>query len=134
MQEKSENTEIRFGNGAISAVGAVSGMGIAIGAPWVLLEHAAILGQVATTCLVVLALAMGGAISLVSAFFGLVMPRRVGGPFGDPKAWAAWGEKWRQWEREGHRRHGRHWGHGGDWENDADIDEEAKAAPRRGRR
>lgn len=130
-----ENTEIRFGNGAISAVGALAGLGIAVGVPWVVLEHAQVLNQWVVTGIVIGALLIGGAISMVSAFFGLVIPRHVGGPWGDPKTWAAWGEKWRKWEREGHR-HGGHWGHGRRWDGEVveEDDDDEKAAPRRKRR
>jgi hypothetical protein len=132
---QNENTEIRFGNGAISAVGALAGLGIAVGVPWVVLEHAQLLNQAIMTGIVIAALLIGGVISLVSAFFGLVIPRHVGGPWGDPKAWAGWAEKWRQWEREGHEHaRGRHWSHRMDREEPIDEDPQERAAPRRKRR
>jgi hypothetical protein len=92
------------------------------------------LGQVVLTSLVVAALVIGGGISLVSAFFGLVIPRRVGGPWGDPKTWAEWGKKWKQWEHEAHARHGWH-RRGAPWRRDEDEvqDGERQVPPRRRR-
>jgi hypothetical protein len=81
---------------AVAIAGALSGAGIAIGAPWVLLANGQSLGPGILTALVILALAIGGGVSLVSAFFGLVMPRHIDRSWADPERW----QKWRAFKHE----------------------------------
>jgi VIT1/CCC1 family predicted Fe2+/Mn2+ transporter len=107
-------TEVRFGNGissgVVSAAGALSGLGIAVGVPMVVLPFTAAMGQAAVAAIIITALIMGFIVCLISVVFGLVMPRRVGGPWGNPQSWAALSEKWHRWEREHHRQRGRRGG------------------------
>jgi hypothetical protein len=118
---KTAETEVRFGDGIssgiVAAAGALSGLGIAVGIPVVILPSAAVIGQGMVTGIIITALVLGATVCLVSAFFGLVMPRRVGGPLGDPESWAALTDKWRGWEREHHGRRRR-----GGRPNDEDMD------------
>jgi hypothetical protein len=112
--------DLRFGSGLVAVAGVISGLGIAVGVPAILLSLGQSLGQVVLTVLVVLALAGGALVCLVSAFFGLVIPRHLrGGPWMDP-------DKWRRFARD-HRRwhHGRQWQRGmrGGWDAEDDRDE-----------
>jgi hypothetical protein len=89
-----------FGGGsAVSVAGTLSGAAIAIGVPAVILAFGANLGATIQTALVVAALIVGGGVSLVSAFFGLVMPRRIPGAWTRPGHWKGWADKGREWRR-----------------------------------
>jgi hypothetical protein len=81
---------------AVAIGGALSGASIAVGVPWVLLANGQSLGPSILTALVILAMAIGGGVSLVSAFFGLVMPRHIDRSWADPERW----RKWREFKRE----------------------------------
>jgi hypothetical protein len=130
--EKSNQADIRFGSGMVAVAGVLGGLGIALGGPAVLLSLGQSLGQVVLVILVVLSLAAGALVCLVSAFFGLVIPNHVrSGPWMDP-------DKWRRFAAERHRRHRErsHWGrrHGawdGEHDEDGGGDEEAAAPPKR---
>ncbi len=87
------------GKGLISATGALAGLGIAVGTPWVLLEFGQSLGPHVLTVLVVVALAAGGLVSLTAVFFGLVIPEHVGGHWIDPKNWKEWARCAQDWDR-----------------------------------
>jgi len=104
-------TEVSFGNGLsngiVAAAGALSGLGIAVGVPAVMLPFASVMGQGVVTGIIITAVVLGAMVCLVSAFFGLIMPRRVGGPWGNPESWAALTDKWRHLERERRRYRGR---------------------------
>ena len=100
---ENNNAEVRFGNGSVSTVGTVAGALIAILVPWVVLAYGQFLGVPTATAIVVLALFIGGGVAAVSAFFGLVMPRHVGGPWGDPKTWAEIGKEWRKHSKKWHQ-------------------------------
>lgn len=77
--------EVSFGSGGhTGAIGVLGGVAIAIGVPWVLLSQGQALGSNALLALVVTAVVCGAAVSLVSAFFGLVMPNRVHGGWAHP--------------------------------------------------
>ena len=126
---------VSFGRGgSIAAVGALSGVAIALGGPWVLLAYGQVLGTPILTGLIIGALAMGGLISLVSAFFGLVIPRHVGhGPWMNPERWRHFAEHRRQWRG----RHGGQFGPPWTWDDKAwngGDDDEAPAAKRKSRR
>lgn len=95
-------------------------MAIAIGVPWVLLVNGQTLGAPVLTTLIIVALCAGGLVALVSAFFGLVIPRHVQGRWMDP-------ERWQKFARERQRWHGRR-----PWEHE-DQEEEASPAQRRPR-
>ncbi len=70
---------VRFSATGASVSGALAGAAIAIGVPWVLLTHGQALGSSTQTLLVWVAVVMGGVTTMMSAFFGLVMPSQVGG-------------------------------------------------------
>jgi hypothetical protein len=137
-QDPSPNEHgVSFGGGGhVAAVGALSGMAIAIGVPWVLLANGQSLGAPVLTTLIIVALCAGGLVSLVSAFFGLVIPRRVHGRWMDPERWRKFAAENRRWKEERHRWK-KAWRDGVDLD-DADEDEpgpaKAEAAPRRPRR
>jgi hypothetical protein len=128
--------DLRFGSGLVAVAGVLAGLGIAVGVPAILLSLGQNLGQAVLTVLVVLALAGGAAVCLVSAFFGLVIPRHLrGGPWMDPDKWRRFARDQRRWH------HGpQHWNHRmrGGWEAERDEDdadeEEEEAAPIRPKR
>ncbi len=92
-----------FGGGRVAVAGIVGGFGIAVGGSAVLLGLGQSLGPAVLTVLVVLALVGGGLVCLVSAFFGLVIPRHLGqGPWMDPEKWRRFALERRLW----HERHG----------------------------
>ena len=101
-QEQSQHEHgVSFGGGGhVAAVGALSGMAIAIGVPWVLLANGQSLGAPVLTTLIIVALCVGGLVSLVSAFFGLVIPRRVHGRWMDPERWQKFARENRRWKEE----------------------------------
>jgi len=78
MSRGSEQPFVRFSTTGTSVAGALSGVAMAIGVPWVLLTHGQALGTSSQTLLVWVGVVLGGAIAFVSAFFGLVMPSQVG--------------------------------------------------------
>lgn len=105
--------------GLISAAGALAGLGIAVGGPWVMLDFGQLLGPHVLTVLVCVALGSGALVSLTAVFFGLVIPEHVGGAMMDPKVW----REWRYWDREergpgrrGRRHHGIRFGEEGEKE------------------
>lgn len=135
-QSQKNEPDLRFGSGMVAVAGVISGLGIAVGVPAILLSLGQNLGQTVLTVLVVLALAGGAMVCLVSAFFGLVIPRHLrGGPWMDPDKWRRFARDQRRW----HHRGGGHWNHGmrGGWgaqEDEDDSDEDEEAAPPRPKR
>lgn len=72
--------DVQFGGGhGIAVTGILGGVVIALGLPWILLAYGQVLGTTLVTILVCGALVIGGGVSIVSAFFGLVMPKVVRG-------------------------------------------------------
>jgi hypothetical protein len=137
-QSRKNDPDLRFGSGLVAVAGVIAGLGIAVGVPAILLSLGQNLGQTVLTVLVVLALVGGAMVCLVSAFFGLVIPRHLrGGPWMDPDKWRRFARDQRRWHHEG-----RHWHHGmrGGWgveheDDDADdADEDEEAAPPRPKR
>ena len=109
MENEADKNEVSFGGGNGTAVaGILAGMVIAVGAPLVLLVFGQALGATALLWLVIVAVSIGGAVSIVSAFFGLVMPHHVRGKFMQPDAWREFAREARAWEHMGRR--GRHFG------------------------
>ncbi len=101
-QEKSgpeQNVEFSAG-AAVGVTGILGGVALALGLPWILLSHAQALDPKVTVILTVTALIVGGLVALTSAFFGLVMPRHVGGwrHLGRHHHWDA--ENWKDWGQE----------------------------------
>jgi hypothetical protein len=117
-QGPKNDPDLRFGSGMVAVAGVISGLGIAVGVPAILLPLGQNLGQVVLTVLVVLALAGGAMVCLVSAFFGLVIPRHLrGGPWMDPDKWRRFARDQRRWHHEGrHWRRGMHRGWGAEEE------------------
>src|SRR4051812_32108117 len=95
MSPQSQQEFVRFSATGASIAGAISGVVMAIGVPWVVLAHGAALGPGTQTALVWVGVIAGALIALTSAFFGLVMPSQVGGPHGNP--WG--GNPWEQHEK-----------------------------------
>jgi hypothetical protein len=81
-------------------------LAIAIGVPWVLLTNGQSLGPHVLTALIIIALCIGGAVSLVSAFFGLVIPRHIHGRWMDPERWRNFAREREDWARETRRGRG----------------------------
>ena len=125
--ERKENEQpvqqVQFANSSCIAVtGIIGGVVLALGFPWMILAYGQALGPKLTVTFVIAGLVVGGLVTLTSAFFGLVMPRSVGGWHGhcrdlsslideadwtepdwanwSPRDWKAWGEKlktkWKQ--------------------------------------
>jgi len=91
MSPGSDRQFVRFNTTGTSVAGAIAGVIMAIGVPWVVLTHGQVLGTGSQTLLVWVGVVLGGSISFVSAFFGLVMPSQVGSepwnrPDGHPEA------------------------------------------------
>lgn len=108
-EQEKVHANVQFGTGnAIAVTGILAGVAIALGFAWIVLEHGQVLGSTLVVIFVLSALFIGGVVALVSAFFGLVMPRQVdgGAPFGR--------YPWRHWARK-------HWC---DWAHDEDLDDE----------
>jgi hypothetical protein len=105
---KESQPDLRFGNGMVAVAGAISGMAIALGGTAAVLYLGQGLGAVLQCTLVIIALGGGSLVCLVSAFFGLVMPRHLrGGPWMDPDKWRRFAEERRRWHRDRwHRRYG----------------------------
>ena len=72
------DSNVRFGGRLISLSGLATGAGIAIGLPYIILTQGQNLGTGVETTLIIIAMVVGGGVALVSAFFGLVIPTRVG--------------------------------------------------------
>jgi hypothetical protein len=106
QQEKNQEMQgVRFGEGnSIATTGILSGVAIAVGGPWVLLAFGQSLGIYVLTGLIILCVLCGGALSVVAAFFGLVIPRHVHGGLADTKGWMDIAREARSWEREDRRR------------------------------
>jgi ABC-type branched-subunit amino acid transport system permease subunit len=68
---------VKFNGATIAFVGVIAGVAIAIAVPYMALVYGQSLGQVVVTIVVLAALCIGGAISLVAAFFGAVIPTTV---------------------------------------------------------
>jgi len=72
---------VSFSSTLMGIVGICSGMVICLGVPALILIFGTTLQltSTATATVIIFALVMGGGISTVSAFFGIVIPNRVGG-------------------------------------------------------
>jgi hypothetical protein len=86
-----------FGHGKeIAMTGIIGGVVLALGLPWIVLVYGQSLGTVLMVIFVLCGLGFGGLVALVSAFFGLVMPRQVDGT--SPTWWGR--EGWKPWCRD----------------------------------
>ena len=80
--------DVQFKEGAgVAVAGVLGGVALALGGSWILLSQGAVLGAKVQTTLCILALALGGLVALVSAFFGLVIPHHV---HREPGEWEKW--------------------------------------------
>ena len=115
----------------MAVAGTLSGMAIAIGGTWLVLAYgpALNLGTSLLCTLVIVALGLGCLVSLTAAFFGLVMPRHMHGPWLDPAHWERLHERKLRW-REARWRMRRRWAMGLDPDEDGE-DEEGEAAPKK---
>ena len=77
MEKNGKEQVVRFANQAASISGVVGGVIIALGVPWIILSYGQVLGQTVQTGLVIGSIALGGLITLASAFFGVVIPSHV---------------------------------------------------------
>ena len=81
MTEKHGNGGVKFGSQLMGIIGVVAGVVIAVGVPamLILLGSALTLTSGATAAVIIVALVMGTGVASVSAFFGIVIPSKVGG-------------------------------------------------------
>jgi hypothetical protein len=68
---------VQFGGKGVAWAGILGGVAIALGLPLVVLLYGQFLGPVVVAILTIVALIMGGAVALVAAFFGAVIPAKV---------------------------------------------------------
>jgi hypothetical protein len=105
------HADVTFGRGdLIGMTGIIGGVVLALGFSWIVLAYGQALGATLTVIFVLAGLLMGGLVALVSAFFGLVMPRQVGGGapswiMGEIKTWIKhhrdWDEvDWEHWTEQ----------------------------------
>lgn len=71
--------EVRFGGKQAAMVGVVGGVAVAAGLPTVILIYGAHLGVPAQVALVILALLIGGVVTVISAVLGIVIPTSASG-------------------------------------------------------
>lgn len=77
--KEEQEVPVRFSQRAsVSIAGVLGGVIMAMGVPWVVLSCGQILGHGVLTTLCIIAIVLGGTVSLASAFFGLVMPSQIG--------------------------------------------------------
>jgi len=74
----SDESGVRFGGKIIALFGMLAGMVIALGLPFMILVYGSALGVGVETTIIIIAVLVGGLISLTAAFFGLVMPNKIG--------------------------------------------------------
>lgn len=97
--EAKDKDSVRFGGGgAASVAGVIAGACIAMGVPFIILNFGQLLPQSVLTGLVIAGVSIGGTISLVSAFFGIVMPMSVSGRWQDQGDWGDWHNRPRKTE------------------------------------
>ena len=97
--------DVQFGAGGNIALGGIiGGVALALGFSWILLAYGQVLGTTVVTILLAGALVVGGGVAVISAFFGLVMPRVVRGH---------WRGRWPQ-----HFGKGPGWRGCGDWKGE----------------
>lgn len=119
----------------MAVAGTCSGVVLALGGVWLVLAYGQSLGTTLITTLVIIALAVGGGVSIVSAFFGLVMPRHMHGPWLDPRHWEQMRRRRERWREFRFRmRHGMPMDED-DAEDGPDVGDEGEdgPAPRRAR-
>jgi hypothetical protein len=78
---------VSFSSTLMGIIGIIAGMAICLGVPALILIFGTTLQltSTATATVIIFALIMGGGISTVSAFFGIVIPNRVGGHHSMPR-------------------------------------------------
>jgi hypothetical protein len=109
-----EKTEVgvAFGDGSkIAITGIIGGVILAIGFPTVVLVYGQALGPTFLMIFVLSGLAIGGLVALTAAFFGLVLPRQVGGETGNLNDWIKWGIERKNWSEEDWKK----WADCADW-------------------
>lgn len=74
------------GGKILAGLGVLAGAGIAVGVPWAAFQNAASMGSVPLVIVVLFAVAVGGIVAGVSAFFGIVIPTSVIGSEGSGKS------------------------------------------------
>ena len=86
-QQKPSRTGVTFSSTLIGIFGLVAGIVIATGVPAMILvmPSATTLSSGATAAVIITALVMGAGIATVSAFFGIVIPNKVGGSSSMPQ-------------------------------------------------
>ena len=78
QQEQEQPVRFALDRAAISVSGVFGGVLMAMGVPWIVLAFGQTLGHGVLTTLCILAIVLGGTVSLTAAFFGLVMPSQIG--------------------------------------------------------
>jgi len=123
-QPEKVHADVSFAAGsAIAVTGIIGGVGLALGLTWLVLAYGQTLGPTLVVIFILVGLVLGGVVALVSAFFGLIMPRQVGGgvPSWLIKEIKYWIRSHRRWDEVDWE----HWSED-DWKAWADKD---KGAP-----
>ncbi len=81
MTEKQGNGGVKFSSTLMGIIGVLAGVVIAVGVPAMILGLSGSLQLTsgATAAVIIVALVMGTGVATVSAFFGIVIPSKVGG-------------------------------------------------------
>jgi len=88
-----EQGGICFGSGnLIGAFGVLGGVLIALGVPYIALAYGQGLGTPAQITIAIIGASSGALVSLVAAFFGIVMPSRIAGRMMNPDHWMRWAQ------------------------------------------
>jgi hypothetical protein len=88
-----EQGGICFGSGnSIGAFGVMGGVLIALGVPYIALAYGQSLGTAAQITIAIIGASSGALVSLVAAFFGIVMPSRIAGRMMSPDHWMRWAQ------------------------------------------
>jgi len=105
-QPEKVQADVSFAAGsAIAVTGILGGVGLALGLTWLVLAYGQTLGTTLVVIFILVGLVLGFVVALVSAFFGLIMPRQVGG--GVPpwlikeiKYWVSHHKRWDEEDRK----------------------------------
>ena len=107
MNEEIKNQEkihanVSFAEGNyIAMTGILGGVALALGFAWIVMAYGQTLGPTHQVLFLLAGLFMGGLVALTSAFFGLVIPRKVdGGAPGAIGEWIRWGMERKNWSEK----------------------------------
>ena len=78
MRRRKRSNHRSRGGSMVGVIGALSGAGIAIGVPWIMLIYGSDLHGAVVSTVIIIAVLGGGFIALIAAFFGSVAPSVMG--------------------------------------------------------